>query len=482
MSELSLRHGLAFEDIYCREELARLDAIFVARLEAVAPGLARRLGDGRAHPAGLGERQRSDLLVELAPVLEDFLGELFGVSGELAAQRGEHERLAPIAACKRDFIRRRAARAYAPGELEGEDGAALQKRVEALLGAPLEELAFARAVLAWLRDEEAHGEALEHATRFAAWAVLTAGGRARWRKSALFALPQKIDPARLVAAREVEVEGVAMLAAQPERRRRREGFALTDGGMDGPRALAQASYCIFCQRQGKDSCRHGLKDRGGGFARSPGGVALAGCPLDQKIGEMNLLKARGRSLAALAVAMVDNPLCAATGHRICNDCMKACIYQRQEAVDIPQIETRALKDVLALPWGVEIYSLLSRWNPLNLERPLPRPATGRRVLVVGLGPAGFTLAHHLLNDGHGVVAIDGLKIEPLAAELSGRDGRGRRAPLRPVRDLAALAEPLDKRAMAGFGGVAEYGITARWDKNFLKLVRLQLERRAAFRM
>src|SRR5258707_7423202 len=36
--------------------------------------------------------------------------------------------------------------------------------------------------------------------------------------------------------------------------------------------------------------------------------------------------------------------------------------------------------------------------------------------------------------------------------------------------------------MAGFGGVAEYGITVRWDKNFLKLVRLLLERRAEFTM
>ena len=53
---------------------------------------------------------------------------------------------------------------------------------------------------------------------------------------------------------------------------------------------------------------------------------------------------------------VDNPMVAATGHRICNDCMKACIYQKQEPVDIPQIETRTLKDVLALPWGFEIYA------------------------------------------------------------------------------------------------------------------------------
>ena len=34
--------------------------------------------------------------------------------------------------------------------------------------------------------------------------------------------------------------------------------------------------------------------------------------------------------------------------------------------------------------------------------------------------------------------------------------------------------------MAGFGGVAEYGITVRWNKNFLKLVRLLLERRHEF--
>ena len=36
--------------------------------------------------------------------------------------------------------------------------------------------------------------------------------------------------------------------------------------------------------------------------------------------------------------------------------------------------------------------------------------------------------------------------------------------------------------MAGFGGVAEYGITVRWNKNFLKIIRLLLERRREFSM
>ena len=36
--------------------------------------------------------------------------------------------------------------------------------------------------------------------------------------------------------------------------------------------------------------------------------------------------------------------------------------------------------------------------------------------------------------------------------------------------------------MAGFGGVAEYGITVRWNKNYLKVIRLLLERRRQFAM
>ena len=104
------------------------------------------------------------------------------------------------------------------------------------------------------------------------------------------------------------------------------------------------------------------------------------------------------------------------------------------------------------------------------------------MLVVGLGPAGFNLAHHLINDGHFVAAIDGLKIEPLPAEISGVSPTGERVPFAPVHDIASLYERLDERTMAGFGGVAEYGITVRWDKNFLKIIRLLLERRAQFAM
>ncbi len=138
--------------------------------------------------------------------------------------------------------------------------------------------------------------------------------------------------------------------------------------------------------------------------------------------------------------------------------------------------------MLELPWGFEIYSLLTRWNPLNFVRPLPRKPSGKKVLVVGLGPAGFTLSHHLLNDGHTVVAVDGLKIEPLPEHLCGVDAYGKCHAFGPLRNISDIYDRLDTRVMSGFGGVAEYGITVRWNKNFLKVVRLLLERRNEFTM
>ena len=196
---------------------------------------------------------------------------------------------------------------------------------------------------------------------------------------------------------------------------------------------------------------------------------------------MHTLRAQGHVLGALATIAVDNPMLAATGHRICNDCMKACIYQKQEPVDIPQAETSILKDVLSLPWGFEIYSLLTRWNPLDIRRPLPRPDSGRKVLIVGLGPAGFTLAHHLMNDGHTVVAVDGLKLEPLGFDpvspsamsklvrepgRSGDGGLRRRRRIRHHRSLEQElfeADPNAARAAPRFAAFRRHPVRRRGD-------------------
>src|SRR5438552_14449376 len=471
---MKLGFGIRFGDLYEREGLMRLDAAFLRFLGEADTALHDRLLAARQNPA---IKDESDLLVALAPRVEDFLPKLFGIEAQARALAEKHNELAPLYSVKRQFVQRRAL--HKVKDTAGVDADALEKQ---LFGGPFTELQFAKKVSEWLQNEAAHTVQLEAAARYAAWATTTSEGREKHRAVVLFKAPRKLDYMRLIPVHSEAKNGFPEHSLQ--HLRYRDGFKLTDGGTDLVGALDEANYCIWCHVQGKDSCSKGLKEKppADGFRNTMFGVALAGCPLEQKISEFHMVKARGEPLAALGIIAVDNPMLAATGHRICNDCMKACIYQKQEPVDIPQAETRTLKDVLELPWGFEIYGLLSRWNPLNLRHPLARPSSGRKVLVVGLGPAGFTLAHYLLNDGHAVVAIDGLKIEPLPAELSGVTPAGERVAFRPIRDVAELREELDDRTMAGFGGVAEYGITVRWDKNFLKIVRLLLERRAHFAM
>ena len=481
-ASLSLSFGLEFEDLYQNESSKRIDGIFLDELGQAAPSLRDRLLRARADSTALTPKQHSELIIELAPYLEDFIGRLFGIEAQLSRLQARHSQLAPLYSVKRRFVQRKALTGYTEERAAEIDGYATTSELQTLIQEPLTEFSFAQHVARWLENEAEYAQQLQIAARYAAWATLSPQGKAKHRNGVLFKTPHKLDMQHLVPAEPIAVDGLVRLELNSDHWRLREGFQLTDPGTDLTGALDQAHYCIKCHNQGKDSCSSGLKEKNGAFKSSVFGVPLAGCPLDEKISEMNAVKGNGNPIGALAIVTIDNPMAAGTGHRICNDCMKACIFQKQDPVDIPQVETRTLKDVLELPWGFEIYSLLTRWNPLNIARPFPHERTGRKVLIIGLGPAGFTLAHHLMNDGHTVVAVDGLKLEPLPSDISGVDERGKRVPFRPIRDIAEIYERLDERIMAGFGGVAEYGITVRWNKNFLKVIRLLLERRREFSM
>src|SRR3954467_4455980 len=461
---MNLAFGLHFNDLYEREGLLRVDRAFLGFLAEIDAALRDRLVAARAKlPAG---KEESELLVALAPHVEDFIAKLFGIEAEARALAGRHHELAPLYSVKRLFVQRRALHKVKPEDARP-DGFAFST-----------ELDFARRVTAWLADEKNHEQELEGAARYAAWATTTPEGKAKHRAGVLFKAPRKLDFMRLVPVHTETDKGYSEHSLL--HLREREGFALTDPGTDLVGAMDEGNYCIWGHEQGKGSCSKGLKEKAPSesFKKTVLGVQLAGCPLEEKISEFQMVKARGEPLAALAMIAVDNPLSAGTGHRICNDCMKSCIYQKQTPVNIPQIETSILSDVLQLPYGFEIYSLLSRWNPLHLRRPYPLAYNGKNVLVVGMGPAGYTLAHHLLNEGFGVVGVDGLRIEPLSVRMRGAK---RRVP-QPVKDINDVTGPLDRRTILGFGGVSEYGITVRWDKNFLDINYLLLMRRKKFRL
>ncbi|MBC7931215.1 MAG: FAD-dependent oxidoreductase [Rubrivivax sp.] len=352
-----------------------------------------------------------------------------------------------------------------------------------------------RLLAAWRADEDESGDgdsgalvadasrafvlsALRLVEGWAAAHALRPDARERVTGWVSFRFPHALNYENLVQIERPEGDLPELIRGLDKNLRRRDGFKLTDARYTPREVLDEVNYCIYCHERDKDSCSKGLKERDGSLKKNPLGIKLEGCPLDEKISEMHLLHKGGDAIAALAIVVIDNPMCPGTGHRICNDCMKACIFQKQEPVNIPQAETGVLTHVLDLPFGFEIYGLLTRWNPLNAKRPYALAYNGKNVLVVGLGPAGYTLAQFLLNEGFGVVGIDGLKIEPLDEELTGSGGR--RVP-RAVRDVREIETELDERVMAGFGGVSEYGITVRWDKNFLTLMHTALARRRTFR-
>ncbi len=478
------KFGFTITDLYRQEGLQRLDQKFMDFLRDGDESLHQKLGYARAHPDDLSPKDDSALLIEVAPWVEDFIARLFNIESEVKALAARHHELAPLYFCKRQFVQRRAKGKVSDAELAEIDGLALEKELAAEFGVTFSELVFATQVTHWMEAEADNEARLNKALHYAAWALRTPAGQHHTQHGILFKSPAKLDFQHLLTL------DTDQSAGYPVHRlghlRERNGFALTDQGTDLMGALDEANYCIWCHEQGKDSCSKGMIQKPKSpeelpaFKKSELGALLAGCPLEERISEFHKLKTQGVAVGSLAMITLDNPMCAGTGHRICNDCMKSCIYQKQEPVDIPQAETRTLKDVLALPWGFEIYSLLTRWNPLNLRRPVPKPASGRKVLVVGMGPAGYTLAHHLMNEGHTVVGIDGLKIESLPADISGVNQHGERVPFKAIQYASELEENLNERMPAGFGGVAEYGITVRWNKNFLKLIRLLLERRAEF--
>ncbi|HXU02212.1 MAG TPA: pyridine nucleotide-disulfide oxidoreductase, partial [Polyangia bacterium] len=424
----------------------------------------------------------------MARPLGAFVARLFGVEPARQAQIDTAAREAAIFRMKH-FVVRRASKKYPEEKVPADDPAALRDSIRKLAAESFpelvtagdDELTFATVLDALIAREKANPAAAADIDVFERWASVhrfVPAAHAGVKGWVAFHFPHFVDHEDLVPLRRPDAKLQGITEGPPEHRRRRDGFGLTDPRMSRREVASEADYCLYCHEREKDSCSTGMHDKSGAVKRNPLGVKINGCPLDEKIGEMHVLRKDGDSIAALAMIVVDNPMLPGTGHRICNDCMKGCVFQKQEPVNIPQAETGVLTDVLGMRWGFEIYSLLTRWNPLNRARPVARPYIGKNVLVVGLGPAGFTLAHHLVNAGFGVVGIDGLKVEPLPADVVGAD----KWPPRAIESWKELSTPLDERRLAGFGGVAEYGITVRWDKNYLKMVRLLLERRGQFSM
>jgi len=482
---MKLAYDIHFEDLNSSKGNSKIDQLFLQFLLENNPIIYDQLISARTSPGSISKIDYSNLLIQCAPFLDDFLSMLFDIEAENHQLKIKQKEFDIIYECKRKFVIRYALKKYdkAASELfdfeeiskklkgsvriipkpisnwtnefksEGAERIKIREHTRDLqnsfgsfeMGNGITEKDLALSILSWQSDPEKNAENLDLAARYCAYMVYHNSNLS------LFDVPRKVlenTPLRLHKIEQLKQH-------QPL------GFSYRDNQQTLEKAMMEAKYCIYCHSQDKDYCSKGL----------PNEPEKSGCPLEQKISEMNKVKDMGFNLAALAIIIIDNPLVAITGHRICNDCMKSCIYQKQDPVNVPIIESNILESVLGFSWGVEIYLLLTKWNPLNIFAPSSKEKTCYNVLVAGLGPAACALSHYLLQEGHNIVAIDGLKITPLDHNL-----------LKPIKNWSEVKVDLAGRMPQGFGGVAEYGITNRWDKNYLTLIRLMLERRENFKL
>jgi NADPH-dependent glutamate synthase beta subunit-like oxidoreductase/ferredoxin len=143
----------------------------------------------------------------------------------------------------------------------------------------------------------------------------------------------------------------------------------------------------------------------------------AGCPVRTDAGRYVQLIAEGRDEEAFLVARAPNPFASVCGRVCAAPCEDAC---RRGNIDAP-ISIRALKRYVTERHGVE--SLRPGTQDRLRERPIlegnlypghlpvapfsaAQGGRGRKVAVVGAGPAGLSAAHDLALLGYGVTVFD----------------------------------------------------------------------------
>lgn len=462
--------NLSFETLKNQTGLHALDKLFI---QSLPTNLQEEISKWRLHQICLSKIETSEFQIILGQYLNAFIAKTLHIEPsvqQLIQQAHQYKNLMNF---KERYVLRGAKRYRKPilGDFNQHHQTLLDQLSQRLYSEADIKTALENTIADYANQLDVGSEQEEQLIIWAYLAMSDSVGQATTHGWVSFKLPERTDHAHLVNTQPAEFAGIPVITGTRPLRRR-DGFALTDTRMSAKQVASEINYCKYCHDHEGDFCSIGFPTKKGapelGFKKDPFNNPLIGCPLEEKISEMQRLQKDGLAIGALAMIMIENPMVPATGHRICNDCMKACIYQKQDAVNIPQIETRVLTDVLDLPWGIEIYDIFTRWNPLKQNDFLPQPFNERKVMIAGLGPAGFTMAHYLSHSGCHVVGVDGLKLEPLPESLLNQ----------PIEHWNTLEESLDERILSGFGGVAEYGITVRWDKNFLKLIYLTLSRRS----
>ncbi len=181
---------------------------------------------------------------------------------------------------------------------------------------------------------------------------------------------------------------------------------------------------------------------------------VTGCPIHNEIPAYMAKLREGKLAEAVAILMRTNPLPAITGRACAHPCESDCNrHDYDEPVSIRDVE-RHLGDY-ALAHAAEIYTA-------------PAIETGKRVAVVGAGPAGLTAAYFLRELGHSVTVYDRM---PEAGGMLAYSIPAYRLPKAVVRQQVAALEGMGIRFEPGVDvggpGLTLGDLRARYDGVFL---------------
>ena len=169
------------------------------------------------------------------------------------------------------------------------------------------------------------------------------------------------------------IERVKMPEQDPQRRI--GNFEEVNQGLTEEQAIREAQRCLLCKSR----------------------PCIEGCPVRVRIPDFIAALAEGNLPEAARILLADNTLPAVCG-RVCpqeTQCEQVCVRGAKGApVAVGYLERFVADWALAHP------------DKLPKEK-LPEP-TGKRIAIVGSGPAGLTMAGELARMGHGVTLFEAL--------------------------------------------------------------------------